>query len=229
MDIALWNIERACTATPSKRAAVQARINSIAADILVLTEASTAVGHPQLPFLHNSAEMPALDIQTLWQGNPLPYRAGEMRTRILSRYPLMARHPVADPLTNSCADLETPEGPIRVLATLVGVVNTKAIWERDIGNLKRDLDTYACPYLILAGDFNVPLPDGLYRERREGLLACCKLYDLQLVLPELAGVIDHVFIGSGIQVPPNCRALITPVPRTTSDHPLVQVSGMKRA
>lgn len=187
-----------------------------------------AVRHPELLFQYSSMPMPALDTQTCWLGKPLPYRPDEMRTRILSRYPLVGSYPTADSLTNSCADLETPEGNVRVLATIVGVLNTKAIWERDLENLRRDLDAHACPHLILAGDFNVSLPDGLYRERREKLLACYKEYGLEWVPSTQAGVIDHVFVGTGIRLPEKGRAAITQVPRRTSDHPLVRVSGLKR-
>lgn len=227
MDIVLWNIERACAATPTKRAAVQARLHSIQADILVLTEASAAVSHPELLFQHGSMTMPALDTQTCWLGKPLPYRTDEMRTRILSRYPLVRSYATADSLTNSCADLETAEGDVRVLAIIVGVLNTKTIWERDLENLRRDLDAHSCPHLILAGDFNVSLPDGLYRERREKLMACYREYGLEWVPSTQGGVIDHVFVGTDIRLPEKGRAEITQVPRRTSDHPLVRVTGLK--
>lgn len=186
------------------------------------------VRHPELPFQHGSIPMPALDTQTCWLGKPLPYRPDETRTRILSRYPLVRSYPTADSLTNSCADLKTPEGNIRVLATIVGVLNTKMIWERDLENLRRDLDAHACPHLILTGDFNVTLPDGLYRGRREKLLDCCREYGLEWIPSTQEGVIDHVFLGTEILLSKRYRAEITEVPRRTSDHPLVWVSGVKK-
>lgn len=221
MKLALWNIERACAARPTKLVAVQARVASLAADICFLTEASTAISHPDLPEHHGSLEMPAYDTETRWRGEPIPYHPGEMRTRILTRYPIKTRHPVTDPLTNGCADIETPAGSIRVLATIIGVVHTRSVWERDLAHLRNDLERLCTPHLIVAGDLNVPLPGGLYKERREKLLRLLADFELTPVASDPGGGIDHFVVGRGIRNAASLKALVHPVERRISDHPII--------
>jgi endonuclease/exonuclease/phosphatase family metal-dependent hydrolase len=227
MNIALWNIERAASGKPGKPHGirkVQPYISALEADILVLTEASSAVGHPALLYSHSSQPMPLLDESIFYRGEPIPYHPSELRTRIFSRYPVTATDPVSDPLTNCCADMDTPNGVVRVLATIVGVTNS-SIWDRDFENLRQDLTSLAIPNLILAGDFNVVMRTSSNGTRQAPILALFAEFDLTLVPTQEPEICDHVVVGRQFTLPIN-DVQITHVDKNTSDHQIVELKGI---
>ena len=232
MRLALWNCERACADRPTRLGRVQQQIAGLDADILVCTEASLAIGHSALAHRHSSKPLPLFDEHILWMGNPNSYKPGEVRSLICSRYPIIRYHAVADSQTNCCADFATPAGPVRVLATILGIVNKKVIWQHNLDALADDLARLAAPHLILAGDMNVSLPTGPGAERRAQLQALLAHHRLTPATAGLAGalgamLIDHIALGTGFAGTPKVE--ITSVPRLTSDHPVVKVAGIELA
>jgi len=221
MNLALWNIERAALGKPERISRVQPYISALESDIIVLTEASNAVYHPGLRYAHSSKAMPLVDDTIHYRGEPVAYHPSELRTRILSRYPITAIHRVSDPQTNCCADLDTPSGVVRVLATIVGVQYT-SIWDRDFENLRIDLKTLALPNMVLAGDFNVVLPPINKGKRQAELLALFSEFELTPVLTLEPNIIDHFVLGKQIGTE-NRFVQINHVHRNTSDHPIIEL------
>jgi hypothetical protein len=227
MNIALWNIQRASMeGEPSKLKKFQPRVSGLDSYIIILTEASLDVLPPFRGYNANSRVLKGKSYDTLYKGGPIEY-FNEVRTRIISRYPILAQHDVKDPLTNCCVDIETDSGIIRVLACIVGVIIDSEIKDRDYKNLCEDLEKFAAPNMILAGDFNWIGPNkspGIFENKLRPMLAANRLSFLTDKGDKLC---DHVAVGSDFEH--GGQVFITSIAnmeKGTSDHSLVEIRNV---
>lgn len=110
MRIATWNVERPASSTAPRSQRLLAKVQEIAADIWVLTETHDAIC-PDLGFY--AASTPTVTEP------PILHAAGEHKTTIWSRWPIIERWETATPYRAICAVIETPLGKLVVYGTVI--------------------------------------------------------------------------------------------------------------
>ena len=186
MKIATWNIER--LKSSKKLAGIIAQLHAIDADLLILTEADERVILPQYENVLMSEPL-----------NAPYYNTHEHRTIIYSKYKLIGTDNTYDGETAVCACLETPNGPLAVYGTIIGIHgNRRPSFKENLEEQLLDFDfiSHKMP-LCIAGDFNISFSDNYYfvKHGRDSLNACFARNNLVNLTTELPEAIDHIVLS----------------------------------
>ena len=107
LRIATWNLERPRTHKTDKINALKQKMQMINADIWILTESHEAMSPNEN---YQGAHTEHIESR---------HTDGERRSSIWSRFPINQIIETHDPETAVCVDLQTPEGPVIVYATVI--------------------------------------------------------------------------------------------------------------
>lgn len=105
--IATWNLERPRTHKTNKINALKQKMKVVNADIWILTESHVAMSPGEN---YRGAHTEHIESR---------HTDGERRSSIWSRFPINQIIETHDPKTAVCVDLQTPEGPVIVYATVI--------------------------------------------------------------------------------------------------------------
>ncbi|MBI2479796.1 MAG: endonuclease/exonuclease/phosphatase family protein [Planctomycetia bacterium] len=107
MRIATWNLNRPKMSEPGRSATLQERIRQLEADVWILTETNENVS-------------PGNGFQRAVSSTISGYHdAGESRTTIWSRFPVLQQIGTHDPDTAVCIEVDSPVGPLLVYGTVI--------------------------------------------------------------------------------------------------------------
>lgn len=221
LRFATWNLRWAgpgSAATP----AIRRRLERVAPEVAVLTEARTSVLEPDWPYLADGGV-------GVYRGNPVD----GAKVAIVSRVPMEVVDRVGDeslPPGNFLAvDVDAPGGPLRVIGIVVRYDQKRAF----IDALPAALERNVTDRTVLAGDFNLALPGRGLAERMEKVLAEVGLRVVTAgpheVLRGERTLKDHIAVSSDLSVghltvwprrDPSCRGGEVEV----SDHAGVAIS-----
>ena len=187
MKILTWNIER-----PKKaNQLILEKLAEYKADILVLTE-TNAIINP-------GKEYSSISTEALTKGHDgIDYQVGENRTTIWTKYKIVVQHKTYDNYTSVCAQIETPNGPLNLYATIIGVFG--GMGERFKSDLENQLlDFKRLPTensLCIVGDLNVTFSGRAYpsHEARNKLDAAFEKLNLTNLTAEIENNVDHIVL-----------------------------------
>lgn len=188
MKILTWNLER-----PKKSdELVLAKISEFNADILILTETNSLI--------NPGKEYAFVATKTLEKGfDGVNYQSGENRTTIWTKFKINKQCKTSDKYTSVCADIETPNGLLRVYGTIIGVFG--GIGERFTLDLEYQLSDFEhlCVenFFCIGGDFNVTFSGRAYPsyDARNKLNATFEKLNLQNVTSEIENNVDHIVLS----------------------------------
>ena len=201
--IATWNVERPNLTMGKEKErvnAINAELKKHPADILILTETNECIS-PGTAHVHFSEP---LDKE---RGGDY-YKDGERRIGIWSNFDIIERPKVTDPLTTTCAVLQTPYGKLAVFGSIIGI---HGIFDKDfyidLQNQIEDLRRFAIEgyNICYAGDFNISF-SGRYRPNKKAtiplndIFTALKMKKLTADIPEN---IDHIVISESFRSIPS--------------------------
>lgn len=199
LKIATWNVERPNLTTESdiKRVnAINAEIKKHPADIFILTETNECIC-PECAHVHFSEPL-----NQDRGGNY--YEKGERRIGIWSNYEIIDRPEVTEPLTTTCAVLQTPYGKLAVYGSIIGIngIFDKDFFYKNLYNQIDDLTQLAKEgyHICYAGDFNISF-SGRYRPNKKATIPLNDLFSaLQMknLTAEIPEMIDHIVLSVSI-------------------------------
>lgn len=207
-----WNIKRLEDVTSSK---VEEVIDNYNPDIVILTETNTNIKLKSLNYNHHSAQLPK-------SFDGIPYKDGEIRTAIYSKYPIIKRLELNDNYTNCAVFVSTPLGNIVVYATIIGIFGNKGgRFAIDFQNMFKDIESLSANNpMIVAGDFNQSFSDNYYfthdgRRLISDMLDKMPLCNVTSGLPQN---VDHILISNEIAHSIDISTKIFNVNKIYSDH-----------
>jgi endonuclease/exonuclease/phosphatase family metal-dependent hydrolase len=191
MRIATWNVQRPKAKGWKRNPITIETINSINADIWILTETQESIQPNSLAYSKTTTY----------------YAEQESCATIWSRYPIISQRPTCDPFFTICLELETPLGNCLVYGTIItyahdGTQSGAKLWEKHYEAIEAQAQDWkmlaqeGLP-LILAGDFNETLhPPHNYgtKRGRTALLQALEDGQLQAVTARepIGRAIDHI-------------------------------------
>ena len=189
MRIINWNVER----LKHNKNAILKTINFYDADIVVLTETSSALYLGQDYFL---VATDSLDENQ----NGVKYKIGENRVSIWSKYRIISSLKTCDKFNSVCAELKTDLGDLIIYGTVIGVFGGKGDgFKKDLKNQtsdfkKFDLEKNYC----IVGDFNVFFSGYNYPSKiaRTELNEVFTLLQLKNLTGSISENVDHVVISN---------------------------------
>jgi len=197
LRIATWNVERPNLTTErqsDKVNAINAELKKYPSDIFILTETNVCIS-PGLDHVQHSEPL-----EKEAGGNY--YQEGERRVSIWSVYPIIERLKVKNPLTTTCAVLQTPFGNLAVFGCIIGIHGIRDGFDTDLQDQIEDLRRFvAAGYNICyAGDFNLSFCDSYYtktsaRSQLNDLFSILKMKNLTAGIPQM---IDHIVVSESI-------------------------------
>ena len=199
LKIATWNVERpnlTDNIETERVNAINTEIKKHPADIYIFTETNECI-LPGSPHVHFS--------EPLDKGRDgVDYKNGERRIAIWSKYPIIERTEVTDPLTTACAVLQTPWGKLAVFGSVIGIfgIFDKDYFYKDLQNQMKDLRRLAGEgyNICYAGDFNISF-SGKYRPNKKAtiplneLFTTLKMKNLTAEVPEM---VDHIVVSESL-------------------------------
>ncbi len=192
MKIATWNLAR--VQSKYKIPVILEKIKEIDADILILTETSTAIDLSEDYFGVQSIPLPTDGLfDTVY------YNRGENRTAIWSKYPIVENISTSNDYTNTCAKLKTPFGNFIFYAAIIGFLGRKnPYFQQDLENVQKDLENLSKQgNICLAGDFNLSFCDNYFPDRgaKQKLKDQFQENNLMNLTEEIPNNIDHIVIN----------------------------------
>jgi hypothetical protein len=207
MRIATWNVERPKSDTSPRSQRVLQKIHDVAADIWILTETHDTIRPDGGNYAVSTATVP---------DPPIYHAAGEHKTTIWSRWPIVEQWATATPHRATCAVIETPLGGLVVYGTVIPYhgarwpYGTPRNWDAhyaaiatqgaDWSRLRRKFPTFG---LCIAGDLNQTRTGRLWYGSKWGRT----LLDLALEENNLIGVTQDNF-GAAQELKEEDRALL---------------------
>ncbi|CAN5270243.1 hypothetical protein BH09BAC1_BH09BAC1_19370 [soil metagenome] len=194
MKIATWNLERPTPSSKTKNGKIIESLQSIDADILILTE-TNAIVNPGAAYMDYATI--SLDF---W---PEPYyKPGENRTTIWSKYAITEQVTTYDAFTAVCGVIQTPLGPITVYGTIIGIhANRRASFDIDLNKQLADWETLiGIGNTCIAGDFNISFADNYYYTKtgRNAISQFFKKHQLVNLTHDIPQNIDHIVISKAL-------------------------------
>ena len=188
MKILTWNLER-----PKKfDELVLAKISEFNADILILTETNSLI--------NPGKEYSFVETKILEKGfDGINYQSGENRTTIWTKFKINKQYKTSDEFTNVCAEIETPNGLLRIYGTIIGVFG--GIGERfklDLENQLSDFENLCAEnFFCIGGDFNVTFSGRAYpsHEARNKLNSTFEKLNLKNLTSEILNNVDHIVLS----------------------------------
>ena len=190
MKIATWNLERLIN---KKHEAVQAQIKAVDADIFVLTETSETI------ILENYHSVLTGVLSHGQDG--IPYKEGENRVTIWTKYPILKTYGTYDAFTSVCADIETPLGVLTVYGTIIGVfANKQPRFDHDIfGQVEDFKRIFPNKNVCIIGDLNIMFSGFAYpsHKARNTMNQVCEDFELTNTTADLPKNVDHIILSDG--------------------------------
>lgn len=189
MKILNFNLER----FKHNKQAILSQIESFDADIIVLTETSSALN---LNYTYTSVSIASLP--EFFEN--IKYKAGENRTTIWTRYPILKSFKTYDHLTTVCSEIQTEFGILNVYGTIIGVFGGKGPrFEADLQGQLNDWDKFDLEKAnCIDGDLNVFFSGYAYpsHKARNTLNEAFKKLKMQNLTSEIPENVDHIVISN---------------------------------
>ncbi|MFV8366252.1 endonuclease/exonuclease/phosphatase family protein [Flavobacterium sp. XS1P27] len=187
MKILTWNLERLIK---TKNQVILDKLSELDADILILTETNSSI-NPGKDYSYIATESLTKD------HDGIPYKSGENRTTIWTKYKIEKQLKTFDNFTSVCAEIQTSLGVLTIYGTIIGVFGGKD--ER----FKTDLEFQSLDFenlsgnICIAGDFNVYMIGYAYpsHEARKKLNQIFDNLNLQCLTREIADNVDHIVLS----------------------------------
>lgn len=212
MKIATWNVER--LKKQSKLDKINALIEEINADILVLTE--TDIRIKPLSFKNR------IDTPKLTEIVPKYYAETENRISIFTNYEIVEQFETYDKYTSLCVELKTEIGNLKVYGTIIGIYgNRNKTFKTDLKKQIDDFERLAqANNFCLIGDFNISFSDNYYFTHfgRDELNKSFGNNHLELVTRQKKECIDHIAISKKFIKNAEMEIIEWNESKTLSDH-----------
>ncbi|MEL1244888.1 endonuclease/exonuclease/phosphatase family protein [Flavobacterium sp. DGU11] len=155
MKIATWNTER--LKYHKQLEAIIKMLESIDADILVLTESDTRIVLSK-KYKYSASTLKPND------AGLLKYAETERRVQVFSKYEIVNVFETYDPYTTCCAEIKTSLGNLQVYGTIIGVFgNREKSFRTDLATQAKDFRRLSANgNFCLAGDYNMTFSDNYY-------------------------------------------------------------------
>lgn len=187
MKIATWNIERP-TKTTRRMPAILACLKEINPDILILTETNECIDLGEEYQVFHTSKLTAP-----------PFKEGERRTSIYSKYPSTGLLKTFRDDTSICTNLLTPLGTLAVYGTIIGNNgNRNEHFIVDLDQQLLDFERIAKNNNVcIGGDLNISFGDNYYftEEGRMKLNASFVKNDLLNLTESIHHNIDHIILS----------------------------------
>ena len=187
MKIATWNIER--LKIEKRQKAIETILNSVDADILVLTETDTRINPANYTYKVFSEELDSLQ----------NYKSTERRVAIYSKYKITNQLKTFDAKISLCVVIETNLGNLIVYGTIIGIYgNRNSSFNEDLSKQLEDFKSISDKNHCIIGDYNISFGDNYYYTKtgRNSLNELFETNDLKLMTNDLSEAIDHIAISS---------------------------------
>ena len=212
MIIINWNVGRP---SKNKGAKILDELNKRDADILILTETNSSI-KPQGSY----HEVSTARLQGVTDG--VPYKEGEIRTSIWTKYPVGERYPTFNDNTSVCADIKTESGILTVYATIIGIFGgTKPPFKKDLESQLDDFDNlFPGKQVCLVGDYNITFTGRAYQSHlvRQTLNDVFKKFKMTNLTVSIADSVDHIAISNDFMGNKNVSFEIWNEDKKLSDH-----------
>jgi len=190
MKIINWNVGR-----PSKNKGekILEKLNKLDADILILTETNSSI----VPH-GDYNELSTARLRGVTDG--VPYKDGEIRTSIWTKYSIIKHHSTFNDKTSVCADIKTKSGVLTVYATIIGILGgTKPAFKVDLQSQLLDFDNlFPGKQVCIAGDYNIIFTGRAYPSlsARQTLNDVFQKFNLKNITDSVADCVDHIAISN---------------------------------
>jgi len=217
MKIATWNVERPSSSSKMRNSKILDALKNIDADILILTETNSWI-HPGKEY--SSFATASLTESFSTKGEP--YKEGENRVTIWSKYEGNMRMGCCDSRSSICVTVNTPLGELNVYGTVIGIYGNRdesfnpdlevqlADWQRlcGVGNV------------CIAGDFNISLEDNYYYTKigRQKISDCFQELKIDALTRQIPQNIDHIAISESFLKSVICKTEVWNEDKKLSDH-----------
>ncbi len=198
MKIINWNVGRP---SKTKGEKILEELNKRDADILILTETNSSI-KPQGKY----HEVSTARLERITDG--VPYKEGEIRTTIWTKYPVVNRYPTFNGNTSVCADIKTESGVLTVYATIIGILGgTRPSFKKDLEAQLQDFDKlFPDKQVCIVGDYNITFTGRAYPSylARQTLNDAFQKFKLKNITVSVEDCVDHIAISNdfiGIQKP----------------------------
>lgn len=187
MKIATWNLERPVK-TGKKLLLITSVLQTLDADILILTESNEAV------YLGNGYNYHHTEVL-----KESFYKEGERRTSIYTKYPVVEKFETFRDDTSLCVSLQTPFGILTVYGTVIGINgNRRHNFNNDLEQQLLDFERIAPQTnFCIAGDLNMSLGDNYYftEDGRRKLTNAFEKLNLENLTANIPQHIDHIIVS----------------------------------
>ena len=190
MKIINWNVGRP---TKNKGERILEELNKRDADILILTETNSNI-KPQGEY----HEVSTARLKRITDG--VPYKDGEIRTSIWTKYPVIKCYPTYNDNTSVCADIKTESGVLTVYATIIGIFGgTKPPFKKDLESQLNDFDRlFPGKQVCIVGDYNITFSGHPYPSlsARQTLNDVFQKFNITNLTCGIVDSVDHIAISS---------------------------------
>ena len=189
MKIATWNIER--LKIEKRQKTIETILNSVDADILVLTETDTRINLANYTYQVFSEELDSSQ----------NYKSTERRVCIYSKYKITNQLKTFDAKTSLCVEIERNIGNLVIYGTIIGIYgNRHSSFNEDLSKQLEDFKNISDKHHCIIGDYNISFGDNYYYTKisRNLLNKLFETNDLKLVTNDLSEAIDHIAISAAV-------------------------------
>lgn len=191
MKIATWNVER--LKHKNDLNAILSECDTIAADILVLTETDNCIS-PKYKHCFKTAPLKGISTPTI-------YAETENRVSIYTNYECVKQLPTYDDKTAVCVELSTDRGNLLIYGTIIGITgNRSTSYREELIRQLEDISRYvkAGYNICVLGDYNCSFCDNYYFTNygRDQMLKAFSDYHIDILTKDRAECIDHIAVSS---------------------------------
>lgn len=187
MKILTWNLERLIK---DKNQLILDKLSELDADILILTETNSIINPGE--------DYSCIATESLSKGyDGIPYKRGENRTTIWTKYKIEKQCKTFDNFTSVCAEIQTALGVLTIYGTIIGAFGGKdERFKTDLKFQSLDFENLS-GNICIAGDFNVYMIGYAYpsHEARKKLNQIFDNLNLQCLTREIADNVDHIVLS----------------------------------
>jgi len=192
MKIINWNVGRP---SKNKDKKILEELNKRDADILILTETNSSI-KPQGKY----HEVSTAHLERVTDG--VPYKEGEIRTSIWTKYPIIKRYSTYNDNTSVCTDIKTESGVLTVYATIIGILGgTKPPFKKDLEAQLHDFDNiFPGKQVCIVGDYNITFSGHPYPSlsARQTLNDVFQKFNMKNLTSAIMDSVDHITISREI-------------------------------
>lgn len=190
MKIINWNVGRP---SKTKGEKILEEINKHDADIIILTETNSSIT-PKGKY----HEVSTAHLDKITDG--VPYKEGEIRTSIWTKYPVGERYATYNDKTSVCPDLKTESGILTVYATIIGIFGgNKPPFEEDLESQLKDFERlFLGKHVCVVGDYNITFTGRAYPSlsARATLNDVFQKFKLKNLTASMTNWVDHIAISN---------------------------------